>query len=212
MRRIYIGRAILAAGMLQPTQLQQANAAPAEPEAAEATEGGGTIPKITPAAIKCFPEGAKAPEAAGKPVLQASIFGLATGVKKKEMPNGDTFYPIVGNFEAINAKTGEVYNSGQLYLPSGIHEMIASSFLVDDDKSDTVVQFAIDLFARVANNPRGYEWLAKSKVKASANDPLAALRNIVKGLPALPAPDPETEGDGATPGDGAKQVGSNKKK
>lgn len=113
------------------------------------------------------------------------IFGIASDVKVKKMPNGDIFEAIVGNFEAINAETGEVFGSGILYLPSGLHERVLEPL----KNGDSTIQFGLEISAFPADNPAGYSWKAKQIVKPDQADPLAALRGpVMETFKMLPPP------------------------
>lgn len=142
-----------------------------------ATIGAGAIAKTVAA------------EGKGEAVC-ARLFGMATGIKLKTAANGDVFESIVGSFEAVNAATGEVFQSGVLYLPAGLHERVAEALKADDAPSS--IEFGIEVIAYHAKNPQGYSWKAKQLFKPSAADPLASLRdNALTGFvpKALPAPE-----------------------
>jgi hypothetical protein len=113
------------------------------------------------------------------------IFGIASGTKLKNAANGDKFEAIVGDFEAHNLETGEVFNSGVLYLPAGLHERVAEPLKAEGAEA---IQFGIEISAFPANNPSGYSYKAKNVVKSETADPLAALRaQAVEGMKLLPA-------------------------
>ena len=131
------------------------------------------ISKITPKTIKTKPGLAKVEE---REVACAQIFGIATGTKIKTMPNGDSFTAIVGTFEAVNLHNGEVFRSGEMFLPGGIHETIEEPLKSGDDLS---IRFAFELYAVPADNPIGYSWEAKVLNRPAEHDALADLRQAV---------------------------------
>lgn len=157
--------------------------------AVEKAEGGSsTIGKLT---VTTIGAGAIAKRVATekKELVCARLFGMAAGIKIVKAANGDTFEAITGSFEAHNAETGEVFQSGILYLPSGLHERVVEPLKNDPDST---IEFGIEISAYPAGNPQGYSWKAKPLFKASAADPLAQLRTTaLSGFTpkALPAPE-----------------------
>lgn len=144
--------------------------------------------KITISQIGGNPTRAKSEK---KRVAVCQIYGIATGLKAVDAPNGDTFIAILGNFEAVNMETGDVYRSGTMYLPSGFHEVIQSQLesLAEnrEGRSDKPqVEFALAIDAEPANNPSGYSYVARSLVPPAKADPLSALR--AQAHKALPPP------------------------
>lgn len=121
--------------------------------------------------------------------LVCTIFGQADKVKTKvsadKAGNPQTFEQIVGQFEGIPSeplKDGDdvitAIQSGVLYLPSGIHERVASVLKGDDAPS---VEFAIELYTVKATNPAGYSWEAREVIKSTAADPLTKMREAIAG-------------------------------
>lgn len=142
------------------------------------------ISKISVKTIGCNPSAAKSE---GKDVQLAKVYGVARGTINKVDQRGDPVVGLTGEFEAVNLGTGEVFRSGVLYLPSGIHEMVANSVKEGD------TEFALGIVASPASNPIGYSYKAVPLLEPAANDPMAALRNKIAGkdfgAPQLPAPD-----------------------
>lgn len=145
------------------------------------------VAKITPALLG-KPSRAKAD---GKEVPLAIVFGNATGVKMVKALNGDTFEALRGDFESTSLETGEIFKSGILYLPTGIHDRILEKLKANPD---TVIQFAIQLSAIPANNPQGYSWKATNRAKIDEADPLAALRaEAMKDVKVTPVAEPRAK-------------------
>lgn len=130
------------------------------------------------------------------------IFGIASGIKMRKNIAGDLFEAIAGNFEAVNMETGEVFGSGILFLPGGLHEKILEPLKNSDE--DITIQFGLEISAFPASNPQGYSWKAKQIVKPETADPLAALRSsALQDMKLIPAP-----AEGAKP----KRLAAPKKK
>ena len=153
----------------------------------EAVNAGQTAPefvtKLTLKTMGCNP--ARAAAAKSKVAL-ARIYGVATGVKIKTDTKGDTFEAITGTFEGVNLETGEIFRSGLLFLPGGIHETLT----VHAREDGAAVRFGLEIFAIPATNPIGYSYSAKSLLPqdAAAQDVLADMRDQIKITPKLDAP------------------------
>lgn len=129
------------------------------------------VPKITPATVNARPERCKLLTPPG-PVTCFVLIGEAFGLIEKEK-DAQTFFGLVGKFEATNNETSEIFTSGVCYLPGGMHEMVTAT-LQKDPKA--VVQFAIEIIATPSNNPRGYSWLGKDIAVLDKIDPLAHIK------------------------------------
>lgn len=130
------------------------------------------IGKITMRTIKVQPS----KHANEKGASIAKVYGQAFETKEViDKVRGDVFVALVGNFEAVNEESGEVFRSGVLYLPAGIHDMLTSA--VSKKGESEYVQFALDIRAVKASNPAGYSYEARSLTPASTVDPLDQLRN-----------------------------------
>lgn len=130
------------------------------------------ISKITMRTIKTQP--AKHASDEGTPI--AVIFGMASGIKEVvDKVRGDVFHALTGQFEAQNLETGEVFQSGVLYLPAGIHESVEASVQKLESETDYVA-FALQMKAVKATNPAGYGYQAVNLMAAKAVDPLASIR------------------------------------
>jgi hypothetical protein len=110
-----------------------------------------------------------------------TIRGIATGVKVKTDQAGNAFEAILGNFEGVKGKTGEVFNAAMLYLPGGIHEMISEPVKhATQDKDGKPIMgsltFSIDLYTVPSSNAAGYSYEAVSNIPIAKLDPFAELR------------------------------------
>src|SRR5690606_33315883 len=115
--------------------------------------------------------------------------------------DGDPTTGLTGQFEGTNLETGEIYQSGVCYLPSGILELVAASLVADAaldkaNRTNPTVRFAFLISAVPAKNPIGYSYSIEQLVEPEQDDPLADMRKALighKSLPELPAPAAESE-------------------
>jgi hypothetical protein len=136
----------------------------------------------------------------GKVTPIAQIYGIAQKIQiVEDKVRGDSFESIRGQFEAVNLETGEIYQSGTLYLPSGIHDLVASAVRgLDPDDRKAAIRFKLEIGVVKSSNPAGYSYEARNLVKASEVDPLADLRAAggppqIMGKPAAQLPASTTE-------------------
>jgi hypothetical protein len=135
------------------------------------------ISKISMRTIKTTP--AKAATEDGTPI--AVVYGMAFGIKEVvDKQRGDVYHALVGQFEAQNLQTADVFQSGQLYLPTGIHESLESAVQRLENESD-YVQFALQILAIKASNPAGYSYQAKNLLASKQVDPLEEIRALIGG-------------------------------
>jgi hypothetical protein len=116
------------------------------------------------------------------------VLGIATKTKSGQSDFGE-WTALVGQFEATNMDTGEVYQAPQCFLPEPLNSMLAESLNELDDDENRVnasVQFAVEVGFKPSDTPIGYEYTTKEIVEADTADPLAALRDA--SAKALPAP------------------------
>jgi len=132
----------------------------------------------------------------------ARIFGIASGIKVAKGQNGEPVYGVTGDFRGINIeKPGDTFQSGILYLPGGINEMLLAA--VDTGEVDAKdkpvyreVQFAFDIFAKPSSSPAGYQFEATPVIDAKETDVMAELSSKLPPLPgveAAPAIEAETK-------------------
>jgi hypothetical protein len=129
------------------------------------------------------------PEGQNKVVL-GTIIGIASDIFTRTDPQQNTYEGLKGSFEGVSSDdTQDIIQSGVLYLPTGMHEMIADVIKQVDDKGERTVasvQFAFEVAAVKASNPQGYSWAIKKLVDETEADPLKELRSIALGNPAKP--------------------------
>jgi hypothetical protein len=117
----------------------------------------------------------------------AIIGGIANSVKTKEdTRNGSLYEFIAGTFRAINPETGEEFNSGVLYLPAGIHDLIAEPLR---QGGATGLEFMLKLKVVRATNAVGYSWQGELLNEVAEASPLDRLfQSVADKLPQLAAP------------------------
>ena len=158
------------------------------------------IGKITIRTINVIP--AKSVEV-GKSTPIARIFGMASGIKQVvDKVRGDTFESITGQFGAVNLQTGNAYESGVLYLPKGIHDMIEAAVRsIPKDAPSSTVDFALEIRVVKADNPAGYSYEAVNLIPAKVVSPLEELRKQIAASAPMFALPTSTE----SPAKGAKK-------
>jgi hypothetical protein len=118
----------------------------------------------------------------------ATIYGKVGGFKTVEDKlTGQIHTPVTGTFVGVNHldKDSE-YQSGLLYLPSGIHDQLLDAAKKLMDESDSV-DFALEISAVRSSNAAGYSYEAKPLIKPTGVDPLDSIRKMLPGYKALAA-------------------------
>lgn len=122
---------------------------------------------------------------AAKPVQLYTLLGVVNGVKPGSTSMGD-FAKLVGEFEATNLTTGEVFTSGAAILPNFIGDNIAAAIMRPNAES---VQFAITVGAKPNDKSvTGFEYTVDSGMPPSEHSPLALLKKQVSEQKLLPSP------------------------
>ena len=129
------------------------------------------LPKLSLKGMGCEPRAAATSET---PVELATIFGVATKIKMGEDGKGDVWTALIGQFEGVNLQTGEVFQSGKLFLPSGIQELIEEAI-----GNNEGVEFAFKILSVKASNPIGYSYQAETLTPPKEKDNLSHLRSLV---------------------------------
>jgi len=119
-----------------------------------------------------------------KAVPLARFWGLAETVKYVvNRQTGDTNIALIGQFRGMNLQDGEVFESGVMYLPSGLHDQLSGPLIKDmEAHSLPPIKFGIEVSATPAANPIGYSYQGKNFVKAEGHDPFAEIEEVMKGL------------------------------
>lgn len=124
----------------------------------------------------------------------ARFFGIASGIKVAKGQNGEPVYGVTGDFRGVNLeKPADTFQSGILYLPGGINEMLLAAVETGevDAKDKPIyreVQFAFDVFAKPATNAAGYQFEATPVIDAKETDVMAELSSKLPPLPGADVP------------------------
>lgn len=109
------------------------------------------------------------------------IFGRALALKGgTDKRSGNDWVALAGKFEAYYPETRETYQSGKMFLPTGIQDVVeaaVSQMPVDDPMAS--VDFAFRIYAIKANNPIGYSFSAQALIDMNSNDGLDDIRQLV---------------------------------
>lgn len=129
----------------------------------------------------------------GAPVELGRIYGEATGIITNEI-GGDLLFGLKGQFFGDNYhNTEKTFQSGKLYLPGGVNEMLVSAVEgegVEDDKGRPIynaVKFAFSIRSVPSNNPAGYSYEVTPVIDAVQSDLQSELQGM---LPPPPKVDP----------------------
>ena len=126
--------------------------------------------------------------------------GIQTGTTVRQDNQGnpieDPWTAFIGQFQAVNLETGEMFASAKAFLPGAAGEMIEAAWKAGQDKEEPIsnMKFAFDIVKK--NNEAsvtGYEYQARPLLETTASDPLLEM---AEGLPQLPAPKPAPDVDG----------------
>lgn len=105
------------------------------------------------------------------------VYGIATGVEKIETSYGDSD-KFTGQFEAVNKESGEVFVSGQLFLPTAVSKLLAGQLNGASKGQETVgVQFSYSIGTKPSKSQIGYEYTVKEEVESDGVDNLSQLRS-----------------------------------
>lgn len=110
----------------------------------------------------------------GKPVKIMDIVGIVTKATPVETDKG-TSVKFQGNFEGINAETGECFQAGVCYLPNVV-ENILDAQMAGEDVYTVQFGFAISVKEN-KESVVGYEYTAAPLIKQEETDPLNALKS-----------------------------------
>lgn len=118
------------------------------------------------------------------------VVGVCRNTVIKNSQYGDSI-EFQGDFRAINIDSGEVFNSGKLFLPS-IAETFISNAMENVRYTDgfSGLELAFDIGIKPASNPMGYEYTVKPLIEPEQTTD--RLADMLKSLPALEAL-PETK-------------------
>lgn len=140
----------------------------------ETQTGPAMIGKMSVKNLGCTPVGS------AEPKRLCLIYGRANGIKMGEdKGTGRIWSALTGGFEGLNLENGEVYRSGKLFLPGGIHEAIEAAVKTDDPEKFNEVKFGLEIRSVKASNPIGYSYQAVSLVNPTVADELDEMRALL---------------------------------
>lgn len=149
------------------------------------------VTKMSVKAIGCNPKAATALKGDNPPPIRLCIiYGRASGIKVGESAQGE-YFALLGTFEAMNLEAieenkklnpndepyTEIYTSGKLFLPPGIHDSVVSAVR---SAEGAAIEFAVEIRAVKANNPIGYSYQAINLLPASEVDDFSTARKAVQ--------------------------------
>lgn len=127
------------------------------------------INKISTKSIKC-----DLSMATETPLDLYLVYGVVNAFEKVETSYGDSDR-LLGQFEAVNKETGEIFISGQLFLPRGLSKLITGKM----SKASPSVQFAYSVGSKpviAKDGEPSYEYTFTEEVEPDAADSLSKLR------------------------------------
>jgi hypothetical protein len=107
------------------------------------------------------------------PTALYRVIGTVIGVKTGTSTYGG-WTALMGDFEAINLDSGEMYASSKAFLPEPALSMLAAASM----KSPGGVEFAVEVGVKPANNAFGYEYTVRPLIDSAPTDALKALRGV----------------------------------
>ena len=107
------------------------------------------------------------------PIYQ--IMGIAKGTIAGEGANGE-WNKLIGTFEAVNLLTGEIYRSGNAFLPKVVNDVIAGNFINVPEGETREVRFVYEVGVTPSTMPVGYTFTVKELIETEAADPFESMR------------------------------------
>lgn len=98
-------------------------------------------------------------------------------------PQYGEFYKFLGNFVAMDLRTGMESNSGTAFLPAPLDGMIAAALVDSEGKQiEGNIEFAVDISVKPREDLAvGYEYLVDNLMEVKRSEP---MENLLKSLPA----------------------------
>lgn len=113
------------------------------------------------------------------------VYGIVAGVKQSKPGSEREWIGFKGEFEAVRCDTGQVFNSGVVFVHPPLTDMIFGRLMkAKEEDENATVQFAIRTVL-VKPTPgkvsaTGYEFRVVSLMEANEVSPLRALREAAK--------------------------------
>lgn len=128
------------------------------------------------------------------------VIGVTHGLKTGSGDNGP-WVSFLGAFEAQRFSDGQRFQGGQCFVPKAVEDIMVATLNATQKAQGAAggiaaIEFGIEVGIKHATTTVGYEYTVKNLVKTQGTDPLALLRNKVRGtlgnrlpstvLPSLP--------------------------
>lgn len=127
------------------------------------------VAKITIAGIGAQPK----PNTVVADTHVATLYGRCTDKQVGTSAYGD-FIKFKGEFEGVNAATGETYRAGVLIVPNILESLLDASINTDDNNA---VDFAVEVWVKPSEKSKtGYVYGIKPLIEPAESDALAQLR------------------------------------
>lgn len=129
------------------------------------------VSKLTIKTMKAQP----ARHSVDKDDMVATIYGRCTEKKAGTSDHGD-YVRFIGEFEGVNANTGDVYRSGNLIVPKTLEALLDQAITID---ANNAIDFAVEVWVeKNENSITGYSYSIKPLIKPAESDVLASLREL----------------------------------
>jgi hypothetical protein len=116
-----------------------------------------------------------------------NIYGVTHSIKRGQTTMGE-YTAFLGNFEAVNLDTGEIFAGGKAFLPRVVEEMVVGALASAQAGGDVSasVQFALQVGIRTEpKNAYGYVYTCTPLVEIAQGDVLQHLRAVGAATPAI---------------------------
>lgn len=129
------------------------------------------VRQITIKSIKAQP----APHSIDKATMIATLYGRCSEKKVGTSDYGD-YIRFRGEFEAVNAETGETYRAGNMIVPGVLEGLLDSAITVDENSA---VDFAVEVWVEPSERGNtGYTYNIKPLIQPAESDVLGDLRAL----------------------------------
>lgn len=137
------------------------------------------VTQITIKNIKAQPK----PHTIKEAKMVATLYGRCTEKKVGTSDYGE-YIRFMGEFEAVNADTGESYRAGKMIVPGVLEGLLDSAISVEENEA---VDFAVEVWVEPSERGNaGYTYNIKPLIKPKESDVLGELRALAAGsAPAL---------------------------
>jgi hypothetical protein len=126
------------------------------------------------------------------------VFGMMRGTQSGEGENGP-WIALIGNFQAINMETGEIFAAAKCFLPGAAGDIVVEAWNNSQDGENPAenMKFAFDIKKFTDDGSAvGYQYSAVPLIEASEADPLAEMARALPAIVPVPAlPEPEAKGN-----------------